>query len=249
MARPKQYGHLFDTIVDLHSQGLGVTAITHRLEQTELEPPDPRTVRRYLDEFKKLSTRERLLHAPFEWCRLDDYRLPWESSEFLNNFVRRWKSGQLFFHLPAWHQVITPPARHVIWAWRVHCALPELDVRDVWFFSFLYSVRQLVNNVYHVDTDMRDLDLAVQLRPWESTEQAAVYRRELGQEPINPSTTEIIGRAETIFGSNSSSAGVYSRAGLPNAVFDFLLRKGLIILPSALLDEIQAAIGETEEKQ
>ena len=249
MARPKLYGHLFDTIVHYHTLGLGVTAITDRLAQTELEPPDPRTVRRYLDEFKKLSDRERLLHAPFEWCRLDEYRLPWESSQYLNEFVRRWKSGEMFFYLPAWHQVITPPARHVIWAWRVHCALPKLDVRDVWFFSFLYSLRQLVGNVYQREISNRELDLAVMMRPWENDQAAALYRRELGQEPTNPSTAEVIDKAEAIFGSNSSSAGVYSRAGLPNAVFDFLLRKGLVVLLSELLDEIQAAIGETEGKQ
>lgn len=246
MARPNKYGHLFDTIVHLNLQGLGITAIADRLARTELEPPDPRTVRRYLDEFKKLSDEEQLLHAPFAWFRLDEYRLPWESSQYLNEFVRRWKSGEMFFYLPAWHQVITPPARHVIWAWRVHCALPELDVRDVWFFSFLYSLRQLVGNVYQREISNRELDLAVMMRPWEGDQAAALYRRELGQEPTNPSTAEVIDKAEAIFGSNSSYAGVYSRAGLPPLIFDFLLQQGLVILPSLLLDDLQKVVGQLE---
>ena len=137
MPRPRIHRHYQDRIKELTAQHHSARAITEELEQDAArrnwsDPPDERTVRRYMTEFGKLDELDQAQYALFEWPEsMATAGLPWEASRAVLDYLRRCKEDSLYLYGRA-------SVRMVMWYWRVHQAAPDASGDDwEWGASYL----------------------------------------------------------------------------------------------------------------
>ena len=183
-ASPEQHKRAYD----LFLEGSGPAAILRMLEDEFEEPVSARTVATWVKSFKELSPGTVSLDSPFEWHRLEEYGLPWEASAYL---LEMWAFVQENEIYEARGFTIPPPTiRQVRWWWRVHLAVPELDMADVWVLAQRFAFRELAHEVLGQPSGMADLEAHLAYKPWEgwpdSTEKLERYHRAIEEGRIPP---------------------------------------------------------------
>ena len=137
MPRPKIHTHYQDRIRTLTAQHMSARAITEELEQEAarrdwLDPPDGRTVRRYIEQFRERAELDQAQYARFEWPEsMETADLPWEASRTVLDYLRHCRNDSLYLYG-------RPSVRMVTWYWRVHQAATDGSEDDwEWGASYL----------------------------------------------------------------------------------------------------------------
>ena len=163
MPRPKANPEQNLKAYQLHQQGKGQTVIANELAELFEAPVTERTVANWIREFKELAQETVDLDGPFQWHRLDEYGLPWESGQFL---FRIWRNidriGFLGLKEPR-----APTIREMHWCWRLHLAAPDLKaLQGFWLLSELFCQRELRHEILAEPLRMDDLEWVLFFRPW-----------------------------------------------------------------------------------
>jgi len=118
------------------------------------------------------TTEVMLRDQPFEWHRLEEYGLPWESSSFL---LPMWAWVRESGPFPTFDMNFPlPTIREVRWWWRIHLAMhlpkppsipkgkslnvQELHYSQVWTISQLFLVRDLTSHLLGKPLELADLE-------------------------------------------------------------------------------------------
>jgi hypothetical protein len=128
------------------------------------------TVRRLINDLKKRhdAPAQRHLAAGFEWHRMEEYRLPWEASQFL-------------LEMQAWCEETYVPHAFTVheaqWCWRVRLAAPDLGFEDTWKQAqdFVYEERH--HDLLGEPLDVADLQAYLAHGEWRSEDHRNRYRR------------------------------------------------------------------------
>lgn len=167
----------------------GPTAIRNAIKRAFPDPaevPSLATIKKWLEKWRHQNNENTKLDAPFEWHRLEEYGLPWESSDFLLDLwclvkegqIWRWGAGDTL--VTTWFLVkegeqtcrvadldMPPPTvRQVRWWWRVHVAAPEVPLRDLWYLAQRFVSRELAHHLLGVPLEMADLAGLLAYKPW-----------------------------------------------------------------------------------
>ena len=144
-----------------------------------------RQVRRWIEHFKELDASTSGLDDPFEWHRLEEYGLPWQSGEFLLSLWARIRSGEIFkvalveSDLELIDESQHPPiptVRQVRWWWSVHLAVPNVEPIDVYFLAQRFVMRELERDVLATPLVVDDLEAHLAFRRWESDDLRRRYK-------------------------------------------------------------------------
>ena len=164
MPRPKANQDQQLLAYQLHKDGYGPTAILQKLREEfgDENTVSPRTVATWVKGFKQ---RTHSLDAPFEWHRMEEYGLPWESSEYLLTMWRGYKErtgSSAPLRVRSY-----PTVRQVRWWWRVHNAALDLGDTEVIEFAQRFVARELAHDVLGEPMDTSDLEAWLAYRGWE----------------------------------------------------------------------------------
>ena len=92
-------------------------------------------------------------NAAFEWHRLQEYGLPWESSDILLSVWKR------VCHMREDSSTPLPTVRQARWWWRVHLAAPDVtDPMDLFLLAQRFVIREILSDLLGQSAEMRDLD-------------------------------------------------------------------------------------------
>jgi hypothetical protein len=162
MPRPKANPEQHLRAYQLFRDELGQTAIAVQLEEAFENPVSERTVGSWIRGFKSLNPTTLDLDATFAWHKLEDYGLPWEASSYLLAISRLSSEEAIEGHY------YRPTNRQARWWWRIHQAVPQIDVlSDVWFLAQRFVNRELIAEVLGRPLEFADLEAHLAYRPWE----------------------------------------------------------------------------------
>lgn len=203
MPRPKIGENQRRTAYRLHKRGFGPSHIRRELvgEFGDLEEPaSERTIKYWVKKFKAINDDITKLDSPFQWHKLDQYGLPWESSRFLMDMLRLIQSHNIDINCS--NDQLPPDAtskstgipdatlREVLWWWRVHQAAPEIGVTvgeldDVRVIANQFAIRGLTSDLLGELVDVTDLEALLVHQPWLDEERRTTYNNatEMGLAP------------------------------------------------------------------
>jgi hypothetical protein len=141
--------------------------------------------------------------APFEWSRLQEYGLPWESTHYLLQMWVRVNEAEEGFNLEApYNGGLT--VRQAKWCWRVHLAAPDLEFKDTWQLAtdFVYEERH--RDYLGKPFDADDLWQYLAYEEWRSEEHRQRYLKAIKERRIS---------ARKRRASGSATAGATMKAG------------------------------------
>jgi len=162
MPRPKANPEQHLRAYQLFRDELGQTAIAVQLEEAFENPVSERTVGSWIRGFKSLNPTTLDLDATFAWHKLEDYGLPWEASSYLLAISRLSSEEAIEGHY------YRPTNRQARWWWRIHQAVPQIDVlSDVWFLAQRFVNRELIAEVLGRPLEFDDLEAHLAYKPWE----------------------------------------------------------------------------------
>ena len=165
MPRPRASSEQQLKAYKLYIGGVGPTAIWEALIEKFDDAVSQRTVSTWVRGFRdgtKAREEQGLtdLDVPFEWHRLEEYGLPWEASGYL---IEMWAWYKEF-----WTSVATtlnrpepppPTVRQARWWWRVHLAVPEMEVQmNVYCWAEAFGRRELLHGVLGLPLYVNDLE-------------------------------------------------------------------------------------------
>lgn len=177
-------------IFEFRRKGLSLDKIeeemTRLCDKGEIEKsPARRTIANYSRRYDQLEPSIKLRDAPFELHKLDEYGIPWESSTYLLEVWWNVMSGKVFKQPDGDEEYVpTPTVRQVRWWWRVHLAVPELDILDTWGLAERFAYRELVSDLLGTPLDLEDLEAHLIYKPWEEGERLEIYRRHIAEGKI-----------------------------------------------------------------
>jgi hypothetical protein len=133
-----------------------------------------------------------ILDGPFEWNRLEDYGLPWESSSYILGtwaklidslpYVAEFsKTGEPYTLDPIEisHEDVYSrfqlKARETRWWWRIHQVDPGLDSVGVVALARCFSTKEYYRDVVGLPLILSDLEAMLAYRPWTSNTNSERY--------------------------------------------------------------------------
>ena len=169
MPRPKANQAQELLAYQLHKEGLGPTVIREnlRVKFGAKSSVSARTVATWVKRFKNPSSD---LDEEFEWHRIEEYGLPWESSNYLIELWRRFKEWQRATG-------IQPSVRQLRWWWRIHNACPQLHSQDVIDVAQRFIIREMATDITGKPKYMKDLEGWVAYRGWITNPETNAYGR------------------------------------------------------------------------
>ena len=143
--------------------------------------PVPRTLQRAVKDivtrYDRLTPKSKTLDQRFEWHRLDEYGLPWEAGSYLLDMWREIKELGALLHSA--HLVTVkhaPTVRQARWWWRVHLAVPEMEVKlNVYLWAEEICRQELYRDLLEKPMDLAGIDAYLAYQPWASPENEAAY--------------------------------------------------------------------------
>jgi hypothetical protein len=173
MPRPKANPDQQLRAYQLWRVGLGPSAIEEKLAEEFEKTVSDRTIALWVKGFKALNPETVNLDAPFEWCRMHKYGLPWEASSFFMGMLAIGISKKTWLAELGRGNVVsfTPTVREAIWWWRVHQAAPEISERvgtlwDIQALAARFVYREMALELLAVPMDTEDLEACLVLKPW-----------------------------------------------------------------------------------
>ena len=137
--------------------------------------PARRTVAKYAKEYDSLPDEVKALDAPFEWSKMEGYRLPAPASQFILNMMYMLISTR---KTPEAQQLPEPTVRQVQWWWKVSSRLPDLpNPIDTNYLADCFVARELMHHLCGLPLFTSDLDANMVYQPWASNERCEAYER------------------------------------------------------------------------
>lgn len=177
MGRPIFDGLQYLEAYGLHRKRMGPTGIQRWLE--ERHPDDPaslKTVKNWVRKFGEVKLDDPHLDDEFEWHKMDEHGLPWEASQYLLSVYRfhvRWVFNR-------------PSFRYAVWWWRVHQAIPNESLYDIWGIAEHFVIRELSNMIMGTNLGFGDLQAWLAYQPWKDTRHGTIYDDDVKQGVIPP---------------------------------------------------------------
>ena len=170
----------------LFKTGHGAAEILKRLERNPRfqgrDLPSQRTMQRLVKDMRTRAANApspvKLLDQPFEWHRLEEHGLPWESGAYLLAMWAFTQDHSYFPEIPkhvVW-QIPKESFRQAKWWWRVHLAAPDLCLLDVYWLANTFALREQAHDVLGIPFNVDDLQAFLANRPWVSTAALERYR-------------------------------------------------------------------------
>jgi hypothetical protein len=122
--------------------------------------------------------------APFEWSRIQEYGLPWESTHYLLQMWAKVNEGEEGFGLGSpYNGGLT--VRQAKWCWHVHLAAPDLEFKDTWQLAadFVYEERH--RDYLGKPFDADDLWQYLAYEEWRSEEHRQRYLEAIKERRIS----------------------------------------------------------------
>jgi len=189
-------GDIRAAIVPLFKEGHGAAEILKRLERNPRfegrKLPHIRTMQRLVKDmrtrFANAPSPVKLLDQPFEWHRLEEHGLPWESGAYL---LAMWAFTQDHSYAPEFpkHLVWQIPKesfRQARWWWRVHLAAPDLCLLDVYWLANTFALREQAHDVLGIPFNVDDLQAFLAYQPWTTTEAQERYQEAVADGRLPP---------------------------------------------------------------
>ncbi len=176
MPRPRKFGDqklkALRFFVERKNAGEDVSALDVK-GYLEVEHPEGtasyRLVANWVKEFKGRDDWQTLLDSPYSWSKTTDYGLPWEAGAYLlEMWAFQQEEGVFSTEIEGVH--VSPPlptGRQMIWVLRVHLAVPDVSMLDVWLLAQYFVTRELAHEVDGAPIDVEDLEALLAYAPWE----------------------------------------------------------------------------------
>jgi hypothetical protein len=182
--RPKKDPQIIIEIFRLRGLGKSIDGILDTIGDDRVSRG---TVAKYTKEFDNLSEVTKERYRPFEWHRLEEYGLPWESSAFL---LGMWVRIQEYWadedRVLPWSVPHLPPTAHQVrWWWRVHLAVPDgVNTMDIYIWAEQFSRREMFSGVMGSPLDMTDLEAYLAYKPWAGPGNLFMYSQAVEEKRI-----------------------------------------------------------------
>lgn len=189
MARPRASLEQHMEAYELHRAGFGPSAIRKFLsDRFPGSVVSLRTITTWVGGFKGLRRETVDLDSPYQWLRLDEYGLPWESGAYLlgmwaeMNEYWAWVATDLDKPVRA-----SPTVRQVLWWWRVHLAVPDAtDHLDIYLWAEDFVRYELFRDVLGESIDFAGLEAYLAYGPWRGSDKLNRYLKAVVEERIPP---------------------------------------------------------------
>lgn len=146
--------------------------------------------------------------APFEWSRLQEYGLPWESTRYLLEMWVKVNEGEEGFDLGApYNGGLT--VRQAKWCWRVHLGSPDLALKDTWQLAADFGYEERHHDFLGKPFDADDLWAYLAYGEWRSAGHRKRYLKAIKERRISArkrrasgamtAKASLQGRAEVIY--------------------------------------------------
>ena len=127
---------------------LSLDRIMERLSYEKWDPlPSRGSIQNVVRQWEELPEELRLRLLPFDWSRLEDSGVPWESSELVLKCKREHDSIEQrmtpYVRVVRWGTFTNSEAK---WCWRVHLAAPELSPLHVLTVAKDYNFRNVTTD-------------------------------------------------------------------------------------------------------
>ena len=180
----------------LFKTGHGAAEILKRLERNPRfegrKLPYIRTMQRLVKDMRtrvaNAPSPVKLLDQPFEWHRLEEHGLPWESGAYLLAMWAFTQDHSYFPEIPkhvVW-QIPKESFRQAKWWWRVHLAAPDLCLLDVYWLANTFALREQAHDVLGIPFNVDDLQAFLAYQPWTTTEAQERYREAVADGHLPP---------------------------------------------------------------
>lgn len=143
------------------------------------------TVRRLINDLKGMHDTPiwRLLRSAFEWHQMEEYRLPWEASQFLLE-MQTWCEETYSNHSFTVHEAQ--------WCWRVHLAAPDFDTQKTWMMAQRFIRREVGAMLWGEPLDMKELETYLRYGSWRSEEHHDRYHKAVQEGRVRPLPEESV---------------------------------------------------------
>ena len=184
--RPKKDPQTITEIFSLRAQGKSIDQILNDLGDDRVSRG---TVAKYTKQFDNSDEAVQERYRPFEWHRLGEYGLPWESSAYL---LEMWKRIREYW---ADEDKIAPPrvprrppaVRQVRWWWRVHLAVPDgVNTLDIYFWAEHLVRREMFSEVLDTPLDVADIEAYLAYKPWTGPDNLDLYSQAVTEKRVEP---------------------------------------------------------------
>jgi hypothetical protein len=217
--------------------------------------PLQRTLQRRVKELIPNVEKVRDLDQPFEWHRLEVYKLPWEAGSYL---LSMWREIQeLRAQLNLTHLIIprrAPTVRQARWWWRVHLAVPEMeDKLNVYLWAKEACKQELYRDLLGKPLNLSGFNAYLAYQPWANAENEMAYTTAWSEGRVAPPPIpfeEFVGdvdsRAEAL--DRASKVGEYL-GDLPGGIDGLNPGKLPVEIMYETLDARVEMLQELKEKQ
>jgi len=143
-------------------------------EQFKEDVISPRTLNRWISEFKKLPECITTLDQPFQWDKSDRYGISW------NNSLKLLELCHYYYE----SENKTPTGRQARWWWRVSQAAPDLKANQISELGNLYTEREIVGIISGMAPVFDDLNAYITYKPYH-TNRIRTYARFINAYQVN----------------------------------------------------------------
>lgn len=173
-------------IKTFRAEGLSIDGIIGSMSVARLDGfsavPARRTVAKYAKEYDLLPDEVKALDAPFEWSKMDAYRLPASASQFILNMMYMLIITR---KTPEAQQLPGPTVRQVQWWWKVSNGVPDLpNPIDTSCLADCFVARELLHHLCDLPLFTSDLDAIMVYQPWASNERWEAYEKAIEERRI-----------------------------------------------------------------
>ena len=184
--RPKKDPQTITEIFSLRAQGKSIDQILNDLGDDRVSRG---TVAKYTKQFDNSHETDKERYHPFEWHRLEEYGLPWESSAYLLEMWMRireyWADEDKSAPPPG--PRLPPTVRQVRWWWRVHLAVPDgVNTLDIYFWAEHLVRREMFSEVLDSPLDVADIEAYLAYKPWAGPDNLALYSLAVTEKRVEP---------------------------------------------------------------
>ena len=148
------------------------------VDEGKFPRPGRGSIAKYTKEYDGLSQEKKNLDNAFQWNRLVEYGLPWEAGDYLLGMwqeVRElWAMLSKFGYYRGEER--RPSVREAVWWWRVHLAVPEMEVKmNVYGWAEMCVRLELYQDVLGKTADFSGVEAYLAYKPWVDEARLNIY--------------------------------------------------------------------------